>query len=242
MSEMNNKEIEKLKKQNAELSNTIDSISADYNITLRKIAHEFGNALTLINSSLQIIQSSHPEVRAFKYWDTTMEDVAYLTHLVAEISFLNHSEMLNLAPLNLRSIIQAVIDSFTTTAAVLDKKIQLSLTSSDPVPDILGDYTKLKQVIVNILKNAVEASPDNASIHIDLSLKNESICISVHDHGCGMTPEQLENIFLPMVTYKEGGTGLGLPISQKIIQAHHGTISVTSVPGEGSTFKISLPI
>lgn len=238
----NIEQIEKLKSENEEFSEAFESLSSDYNMTLRKIAHEFGNALTLINSSLQIIESSHPEVHSFNYWDSTMDDVGYLKHLIAEISLLNNSEHLNLSPVNLMSIVKNAVNSFSSMPIVTDNNITINFTASDNIPDIMGDYIKLKQVVINILKNAIEASQPNGVVEVSMLINNDRLFTIIKDNGCGMTSEQLDTIFLPMITYKTGGTGLGLPISRKIINAHHGTINVISSPDKGSSFTISLPI
>ena len=259
---------------NPEFQSIIDSIDAEYSMSIRKLTHEFGNALTLVNSSLQIIESSHPEVKRFKYWASTMGDVHYLVNLISELSFYNHSDKLNLETIDVVSLIQSVINSYKNTTSenvmpngktlcnnITSKMnslenehsndickadiIHYKLSCLTPIPEITADSTKLKQVFINLVKNAYEAldfSKENPSICIELSCDNSSLTISVKDNGQGITPEQLTNIFSPMVSYKSNGTGLGLPISKKIIESHSGTISVESAIGIGTTFIITLPV
>lgn len=85
-------------------------------------------------------------------------------------------------------------------------------------------------------------SKSSPSICVELSCNNSNLTISIKDNGQGISPEHLTNIFSPMVSYKSNGTGLGLPISKKIIESHNGTISVDSAIGIGTTFIITLPV
>ena len=97
--------------------------------------------------------------------------------------------------------------------------------------------------LINLLKNAAEASPDGGQITLSASSDDcNHLMLSVSDTGNGMTPEQQAHIFEPFVSYKTGGTGLGLAIVQSIVSAHHGHLSVKSLPGSGSSFCILLPI
>ncbi|MBQ4069422.1 MAG: HAMP domain-containing histidine kinase [Lachnospiraceae bacterium] len=238
----NNEDIKKLKSQNPEFCKAFDSLHNEHTMTLRKISHELGNALTLINSSLQIIESSHPEVKTFKYWDTTMEDIIYMKNLISQISQFNNGETLSLSIVQLHSILNDVVNSFLVHEDVINKKISITLNANSDIPDISGDYIKLKQVFINIIKNAIEACDENDSIIINLEVKTSSINICISDTGCGLNETQLKNIFNPMVTYKPGGTGLGLPISRRIIKAHKGNISASSVVNKGTTFLIEFPL
>lgn len=234
--------IAELTSQHPEFSNIINAINDEHTMTLRKISHEFGNALTLINSSLQIIESSHPEVKTFKYWDTTMEDIVYLKNLIAQISQFNNSEILSLSVVQLQSILTDVVTSFLVHEDVINKNLSIHINCTCDIPDISGDYIKLKQVFINIIKNAIEACEANDKIRISLSIENSQILIDITDTGCGMSETQINNIFNPMITYKPGGTGLGLPISKRIIEAHNGAITVPSSNENGTTFRITFPL
>jgi signal transduction histidine kinase len=97
-------------------------------------------------------------------------------------------------------------------------------------------------VLINLLKNALEAMPDGGEITITSRVKGTNAEISLADTGEGMPPEVVGNIFQPYFTTKDKGTGLGLAICQGIISEHGGTISVASAPGQGTTFTIQLPL
>lgn len=235
----NNSEILSL---NPEIQKIIDSVTSEYTLSTRKMTHEINNALTLINSSLQIIESSHPEVRGFKYWDTTMGDIHYLIHLISEISYFNNSYKLSPEPTDIITLTNNIVNSFKTYEDAGDMDISVKPLST--IPTVICDKTKLKQVLINLIKNAYEAieKKDASSfIHITLNYNKENVSITIHDNGCGINPDQLENIFTPMVSYKANGNGLGLPISRRIIEAHGGTLTVESTKNTGTSFLITLP-
>lgn len=225
-----------------DFAKTKDYTTSEYSLSIRKMTHEINNALTLINSSLQIIESSHPEVKTFKYWDTTMDDIHYLINLVSEISYFNNTERLCPESTNLMSLIQNTVNSFNAYENA--ENMEISVKTLNHIPNIQCDRIKLKQVLINLIKNAYEAIEQKNSfsyIHISVKSNEEKVFIRIEDNGCGIKPEQLDNIFFPMVSYKANGTGLGLPISKKIIEAHSGTISVESSSNTGTTFIITLP-
>jgi signal transduction histidine kinase len=101
----------------------------------------------------------------------------------------------------------------------------------------------LKQVFLNILKNAIESMPKGGEIHISLRKKGEDEClISVQDQGCGIPEELFPRLGQPFYSLKEKGTGLGLMISYKIIKQHHGSITYQSKVNEGTLIEIRLPL
>lgn len=106
---------------------------------------------------------------------------------------------------------------------------------------IMADPDRLRQVFLNILLNAVESISQAGEIRIYAEVDTQHVRILFADTGCGMTPEQMERVFSPFYTTKEKGTGLGLAVAAKIVEAHSGTLSVTSKPGEGSTFCVCIP-
>ena len=120
--------------------------------------------------------------------------------------------------------------------------IALDVQIPDTLPAIFIDQVKLKQALLNLLRNASEAvSLPGGKISFHVVLQEGYIHISIKDNGCGIAGNQLDQIFQPFVTFKENGTGLGLAITRQIIQAHGGSIQVESTPGQGSEFHILLP-
>ena len=119
---------------------------------------------------------------------------------------------------------------------------ELYYSISDSLGEFTGDKIKLQELVLNLLKNAEEAITEQGSIHLAASRSGDIITITCTDTGCGITPEQMECIFQPFVTYKPGGTGLGLAFSRKIAEAHEGTLTAVSTPQESTTFTVTLPV
>jgi signal transduction histidine kinase len=119
--------------------------------------------------------------------------------------------------------------------------ITVELQFDDPLPPVMADADKIKQVLLNLCNNAVEAMPDGGFLTVKGCHFAQKVVLEVSDTGTGI-PENLE-VFELFRTTKRGGSGLGLPLVRQIVSAHHGTINYTSVPGpdHGTTFKISLP-
>ena len=103
------------------------------------------------------------------------------------------------------------------------------------------DADQIKQVLINLIKNAVEAMPQGGTITIRTRGNAKGIFVEVQDTGKGITPEHLNEIFNPFFTTKEKGTGLGLAVSLKILNDHNGELLVSSQVGEGSVFTVRLP-
>jgi Signal transduction histidine kinase regulating C4-dicarboxylate transport system len=123
-----------------------------------------------------------------------------------------------------------------------EKNINVHKEFETDVPEIAVDLIQIKQVFLNILMNAVEAMPDGGNLDIKIRSGIESIEIEIVDNGEGIPKEVLENIFNPFFTTKPNGTGVGLPISLKIIEDHGGNIDVKSMPGKGTTMSLTLPV
>lgn len=105
---------------------------------------------------------------------------------------------------------------------------------------LICDRIKLKQAILNVLKNAIEASPSSRPVEISLREEKGRILIAIKDYGTGIAPTSLDQIFAPFFSTKERGTGLGLPFAQKIVELHKGTLSARNNPEGGATFTIEL--
>ncbi len=103
------------------------------------------------------------------------------------------------------------------------------------------DPQQINQVFLNLTRNAIQAMPQGGELKVALKSSKESIQIIFEDTGVGIPPENIKNLFIPFFTTKEEGSGLGLPICQKIIKAHGGTIQIESILQKGTKFIITLP-
>ena len=207
---------------------------------LSKMFHEIKNPLTLINSSLQLIQDEHPEVTTFRFWNQTMEDIKNLRNLLDELSSFQKGNVLNMTKINLFDFTEDLLES--TAGFLLETGTPLTLESTIDDLDFYADDVKLRQAIINLLKNAAESSASGSPIILRMTADTQWLYISVADKGCGISKEHLEKIFEPFHTTKSYGTGLGLPIVKKIIESHNGKLTLKSKEGAGTTFLISLPL
>jgi len=125
--------------------------------------------------------------------------------------------------------------------AALEKGVTLEDRLEPRLPKVAADPDQMEQVLLNLIKNALEATEANGRVLVSSGSRDEQVWFAVQDSGKGMPSEVLEKIFHPFFTTKDKGTGLGLAVIHKIITDHHGTITVDTAAGEGSTFTVRLP-
>lgn len=211
----------------------------DINLTIAKITHEIRNPLTLINSSLQLIESVHPEVKDFQFWSQTLEDVEYLNQLLDDLAAYSDSRRFFMCEVDLKEVFRTLEESLQPYILTHKKNFAVHLPSQ--LPPVFGNPIKLKQAFLNLLKNAFESTGEDGCVSLSARKYLDQIIIRISDDGCGMTAEALETLFTPFSSHKANGTGLGLAITQKIVKAHYGQIDVVSSPGRGTTFTVTLP-
>lgn len=210
------------------------------NLSLSTLSHELKNPLTLIRSTLQIIGCHYPEVQKDPLWPQLILDLDYMSQFLTELSSLNTSRKLNYSKINIRQFLTNLITAYTSAALTEDK--QLSLNFETEQPFFYGDALKIREVFINLIKNALEATDSGDQIVIDVKSRWKSLIFTVSDSGTGIDASRLPTIFNPLVTYKPSGTGLGLTIVKNIITAHGGSVQVYAKPGIGTKFILILPI
>ncbi len=242
--------LDKLKQimaESDEHADTIGRLIASYKETISAITHEIRNPLTLIYSSLQLVESEHPEVQNFRHWNAIHQDVLYMMQLLTDLSGYNNGLTLHKKTLNTSAFIKQLVLSFAASFETSD--IEFTSCITPELPSVQADASKLKEVLLNLLKNAFEAchSDNNGSVRLKADTTTPTarndiyLRIQIQDNGCGIPPEQIDEIFIPFVTFKTGGTGLGLSLSKRIVEAHDGTLTVTSEAETGTTFTILIP-
>jgi signal transduction histidine kinase len=125
--------------------------------------------------------------------------------------------------------------------AAREKTVQIQRQSSPHLPFISIDAMRMKQVVINLVINAVQASPEGETVIVRSHYKGENLAIEIVDQGSGIPPEKREEIFYPFVSTKKEGTGLGLAIVKKIIEAHKGEVRISDNPNGGVTFRVLIP-
>ena len=139
-------------------------------------------------------------------------------------------------------------DTLQTLQPVADKAGLTIAASIAPGVKLVGDRTKLSSVIYNLTDNAIKYTPEGGEVRVNLSVKGKIVTLVVADTGIGIPPEEQAHVFDRFYRVDKarsratGGTGLGLSIVRQMVQLHGGAISLTSAPGEGSAFTVTLPV
>ncbi len=221
---------------------------------LSQMSHELRTPMNSILGFTQLMQMD-PENPLNEPQSYNLERVVsagnHLLALINEVLDLAKIEAgkieLKMEPVSMQKILQEVVSLSQPSA--LKNNVLLNITSLQQ-PDVFinGDYLRVKQVLLNLVSNAIKFNKPEGSVNVYFSNKTEGkTTISVTDTGSGLSPENLSKLFTPFERFEAGstsieGTGIGLTISQKLAQAMQGTIEVVSTLGKGSTFSLELPV
>jgi two-component system nitrogen regulation sensor histidine kinase GlnL len=228
---------------------------------LGSIAHEIRNPLSGIRGAAQILGTKPPESEADECVGLIIKETDRLNSILQ--GYLTMTRSSGFHELNIHEIIEHALRLMKTT--IRDGKIAVEKSYDPSLPAILGDESKLLQVIINLVKNSLEAmqESDEKTLSVTTRLSDEYVVIyeqsgprradnrvkkqrwvvvNFQDTGVGIAKDDLARIFLPLYTKKERGSGLGLALSRKIIKDHGGIIRVKSAPGSGACFSIYLPL
>ena len=210
--------------------------------TVTHIAHEIKNPLLIIGGfARQLIKATELDGKAKQKLAIIAEEVGRLEGMVAEMRDFVRPPAAQKSPGDLETLISQVVEFFQDNFK--EHQIQVRLREDGPLPRVSFDPKQIRQVLINLFKNAVEAMPRGGELVVTTRVTGANVEVGVTDTGEGMAPEVAANIFTPYFTTKEKGTGLGLAICNFIVKEQHGgCIMVESTPGQGSTFTIQLPL
>lgn len=204
------------------------------------MAHEIRNPLTTVKGFVQLIQSKDYQCPPL-YLETILSELNRIELIVSEMMVLAKPSQAKLSPLNLPQLVNEIINLLEPQVMVKD--IKLSVNAEPGLPEIVGEQNQLKQVFINLIKNAIESINNSGTVTVSMfSQTPKSVSITISDTGVGIPAKNLEKLGTPFFSTKDYGTGLGLMVSYRIIQNHNGEISVTSQPNQGTTFTITLPV
>lgn len=200
------------------------------------IAHEIRNPLTSLKGFLQLIASGRKET---SYYDIMNSELDRIEDIVSELLMLSKPQVYELSYYDVRNMMRDTVTLLETQAILHNIAIETDLGRD--VLWVYGVENQIKQVFINVIKNAIEAMIDGGAIRVKLSRENDSVRIRISDEGPGIGQDQLAKMGQPFYTTKEKGTGLGLMVSYKIVDNHQGKIEVYSQLGRGTTFEIRFP-
>ena len=209
--------------------------------TVSHIAHEIKNPLAIIGGFARQLQKT-PGLNDKDQHKLTiiMEEVSRLEGMIAEMRDFVKRPSVHKEPGNFEVLLDELVEMFEDTFQ--EQHITLKRQKDPGTPLVSFDRQQMRQVIINLLKNALEAMPHGGELTLATRVWAPYLEISIGDTGQGMTPEVQANIFQPYFTTKEKGTGLGLAISQNILEEHGGSIVADSLPGQGTTFTFRIPL
>ena len=203
-------------------------------------AHEIRNPLTTVRGFLQLQKKRETNDRTRSYYRVMIDEIDRVDQLISEYLLLARNSTLHVKEqLSISTLITHLLPLITAEANMRNVEVMVN-----HVPGVfcMGNSNELKQVFLNLCKNAMDAMKDGGRLTIDGYEDKGQCTIVVKDTGIGMTNEVMRHIFEPFYTTKQTGSGLGLPVSKKIVESHQGSISVQSEPEEGTTFFITIPL
>lgn len=205
------------------------------------LAHEIRNPLNTINMNVQLLeeQLSDKDDAVVKKIHRVRNEVIRLDGILTSFLRFARPPKLSLKKVDVRELITKIEEFFGPE--VEGAGIHLEVHMEEDLPPVHGDPEQLRQLFLNLLLNARDATPEGGNIRISVWRTPRRVHIAVEDTGCGIDKKNLDKIFEPYVTSKEKGTGVGLAIVRRIVMDHGGSIRVESTVGTGTTFTVSLP-
>lgn len=201
------------------------------------VAHEIRNPLTTLRGFLQLQQES--KKLTLSHVALMLSELDRINLIVGEFLILAKPQATRFVAKDVRNVLQDVIALMNSEAHLHNIEFLVSLTEETCM--ISCEENQLKQVFINLLKNAIEAMPGGGKIHIHITNKREHISIAITDEGMGIPDDMIPKIGDPFFTGKETGTGLGIMVSQRIINSHRGTMDIKSQVNVGTTVHVLLP-
>lgn len=250
----------------------IEEENREMKTMMRKLCHEMGNALTLLGGSLFYLEHELRMKESETEISRVKKDYTYICKLFNNLREYNHTEAIEKTDISIGDIVENIKDVFEKINTHSDMELSMEYPagySTESGGDcVYADMTKLRQVLINVLKNSAEAMEDNeenkgknivariSTEHVPHQsyIKSQCECgeivseskilhIEIRDNGKGIPERNINDIFEPMYTYgKKHGSGLGLAVVKKIIEDHRGKIKAVSAVGTGTAIHIYLPV
>ena len=209
-------------------------------LSLFKITHEIKNPIAVCKGYLDMM-NVHDNTQVEKYIPIIKSEIERLLSLLQDFLLINKSNL----DLDIMDFNMLIEDTLTKLEPLLkENNIDLNLSLIDDEIFVNGDYNRLSQVLINIIKNSIEAIDNNkkGKINISTKVKNNTYYLLVEDNGIGMNKDVLSKMKDPFYTTKKRGSGLGVSLIYEIIEAHNGKVEYSSEYGKGTKVSIQIPI
>ncbi|MDP2983972.1 MAG: GAF domain-containing protein [Candidatus Latescibacter sp.] len=205
-----------------------------------RLAHEIRNPLATIGGFAKSIQKKYDNrERTIRNANIIVEEVHRLEHILSNVLDFTKIGVLKKTPGDINDLIRKTLSTMEANIVSNGVVVVLDLPEDGLAAEF--DETQIKQVLINVIQNSINAMPEGGAIEIKSFDLNNDIHIEIRDTGVGIPKQYLEEIFEPFFTTRGNGTGLGLSISQRIVQNHGGVFQITSKEGVGTTVSINLP-
>jgi two-component system sporulation sensor kinase B len=203
------------------------------------IAHEVRNPLTVVKGFLQLMSATINEGKNRRFLQFALDEIARAEAIINDYLNFSKPKLIKYEKFSLSDLIENITVMLTPLASY--RGIQFVSGVEEQIY-MHTDRDQLQQALVNVIKNAVEASMEQSVVHIKLELKGDQAKIKIIDNGKGMTPEEIQRIGTLFYTTKESGTGLGTSVAVRIIEAMKGSVIYESEKGKGTVCTITLPL
>jgi len=202
------------------------------------VAHEIRNPLSAMKSAVYYLKLAleKPDPNVADTLALLDREIARSETVISSLLGLAHPGRQARADVDINSCVREALEAGAPADVVVETRLD------GTVPKVRADPAQIAVVFGNIIRNAFEAMPGGGRLTVSSHSENGSLSVSFSDNGTGILEEDLQRIFEPLVTTKDGGTGLGLPMAKVLVEGHGGSIAVESEPGKGSTFTVKLPV
>ena len=206
-----------------------------------QFAHEVGTPLNLISGHVQLLRARAREERVITRLNIIAGQIERITNIVRSMLDSTRRPLPHLEPVEINSLLAHILDA--TQPTLVARNVELHTEMNETLPPIEADPDQLQQVFINLINNSLDAMPLGGKLSVSTAQSINSVVIVLADSGEGIAEDEIDLIFDPLFSTKQGrGTGLGLTIVNQIISEHSGTVEVESVPGKQTVFRITLPI
>ncbi|EFV75974.1 MULTISPECIES: PAS domain S-box protein [Cytobacillus] len=203
------------------------------------VAHEIRNPLTTMKGYTEFLQLEETHEERQEYLSIILDEIDRVNNIVEDFMVLAKPKAAELEERDIIPIIKNVVSFLEFEAR--NRNVKIGFEYQQDIIQIECDENRLKQVLLNFIKNGIEAMPDGGNITVRAGIINNQVQIAIKDTGVGIPQEKLKNIGEPFFTTKKNGNGLGLMVSFKIIESHNGKVFIESELNKGTTFNIVLP-
>jgi signal transduction histidine kinase len=216
-----------------------------------EVTHELRTPLTILKGETELaLRNNKDREQLLQVLSSNLEDISRMNHLIDDLLLLSKSELgevsLKMEALNLSSLLLELYGQAQILAE--EKQIRVEINGIDEPVNLFADGQRLRQVFLNLLSNAIKYTPAGGRVTLDCRLQGDKVEVTVADTGIGIESQHLAYIFDRFYRVEkthnanDGGSGLGLAIAKWIVDAHKGRLRVSSMPGQGSSFAVLLPL